>query len=217
MSIWLLLLILYTMAFPELSLPIWITQVHLVWWKSVIVVFVLSLPVLFILFWPRYVIKIFPQKKREKIKYLFQKFINWLKSICERALQELQRGVEYFIRTADEKSEKKDYAISYLMLFIGTILFLFVLLVVFLKSKIRKIKNWFDAGHKKMYKRLSIFFQGLGYLGVAAGAGVPLVPGVRPAGVTTVIIMGTWQAKALFIFVEILRLLIEGRLWSKVV
>lgn len=214
MNIWLILLFLQTLILPELSLPLWINKVHLTWWKASSLVFILSLPVLIAVFWPQHAIKIFSKKKRQKINDFLQKIISLLKLWEDKVFRELRGGVEYFFENADKSSERKDYAVSYLLLFIGTLLFLFVLTIDFFKLRIKKAKNWFDSGHKKLYKRLSIAFQGLGYLGVIIGASVPYVPGVRQAGIATVIIMKKRQAKVLFIFVELVRLFVEGYLWQ---
>ncbi len=209
-------LILYTMVLPELSLPWWIKKVRVVWWEAALIVSILSLPVLLACFWPKYFLKILSQKKRDKVKSFFIKIMAGLKSKSQIAVEYLRKSMKFLLEKSETEPEKINYPDSFSNLFFGLLVLLFIILAKFVRTHLIKIKKWFSAGHEKFYRRLKVILYGLGYLGVIIGAGVPYIPGFRQAGVATVIIMGKRQAKILFLLVELVRIWVEAYLLSKV-
>lgn len=204
-------LTLETLIFPEWSLPLWVTKVHLSWWKASTLVSILSLPVLFVFFWPQHALRFFPKETRQKIIIFFQKFkekiIFWLKSRLQKTYK-IARSIFQVVVSFNSI----DYLSSYLVHLFVELLFL----SFFVVDLISKTKKDLEARHKKAYKRLVVILCGLGYLGVIIGAGVPYIPGFRQAGLATAIIINKWQAKILFIVVDFIRLFIEGYILSKI-
>jgi hypothetical protein len=64
-----------------------------------------------------------------------------------------------------------------------------------------KLTKWLHGnGHK-----VTAILKGFGYFGVVLGASLPYVPFVREGGIATVLALGTWQAKVLYLSASLIR------------
>ncbi|HPI67134.1 MAG TPA: hypothetical protein PKZ16_01130 [bacterium] len=190
------LIILQTMFMPESSVPVW-TAMELLWWQVFFIVSCFANVPVAIIFWPhRFARLIIAQKKMAQF---YRQWQNWKKEEIKATINSIKKI-----------TDKKTTSLPFLKIMVGWI----VVLVTIIATWCKLIKEKAKKSLHHASNRVIDWLRGLGYTGVIIGAGTPLLPGARPGGLAAALILGTKQAKLLFILCEELRILCEAYLCS---
>jgi len=191
------LIIVQTMFMPESSVPVW-TAMELKWWQVFLIVSAFANIPVAIIFWPHKFTRLIVTQR--KIVRLYKDWKIWKEKMIKVALGNVKNIA----------GKKKINNLPFFKIMVGWIVILATIIVTWWKS----LKERFQRGLRHTSNRVIDWLRGLGYTGVVIGAGTPLLPGARPGGLAAALILGTRQAKLLFILCEELRILCEAYLCS---
>lgn len=194
-----LAVIIQTSILTESSIPVWIYIINLDKLDTALVVIFFSQTPLVLLFWPQIITNHLPEKTKNKLYTFF------IRS---------KLSIKFFFQTNHTKNKNKIFWLTFFALFF---------MPNFLPNFVLKIR-WYHCllimailffsyllwNHFKKNKQIiQKYIIGLGFVGIIIGAGTPLVPFTREAGMAAVFFLNNNRAKMLFIAVDILRIIVE--------